>query len=877
MKTKEKFRSIMSKVIIILATIIIFNFTKVFASSELKTIEKSAEFEKWENLTEEERKTAIQPAYSDLSIEDSLKKSTYNELRSVGDSQLENRFFLSNNILKNQQKTGLCWAFSFTSSLESTISKKYNKTSLEYSPIYTDYVVSRNFRKLIGAGGNSSIAIASAISGYGSAYETDMPFSNYYNEENNPKESYYLSYDNVDLSNLEAKVKINETTRFASIYKEYETDNSVTYKDSSNFIGAETYTEEEVNAIRTQIKKHIKENGAVMGYTYTGNINNDYNLETNAFYSESIMSPDHAITIVGWDDNYSKENFASGNQPANDGAYIVLNSWGDEFGDSGYYYISYDDAYIEQEIQGIDDIQEYTEEEKEYDNLYQYDELGQSISYYFLNDKGTNYLSEGYLANVFTRESNDKYEYITEVGIYVPITEGIEIYVDYINSDIKDYELVASYTGTNALEPGYHSLKLASPLKIEGDSFAVIVKYINANGAEYSVECNYNSSGISEKENYYSTATANEGESYISNDGNTWTDINGYQIQGQGITYKDTNACIKAFTILSDTLIEIPVTGVKLNNNTISIEEGSSATLVETVEPSYATNKNVIWSSSDEEVATVKGGVVTANKVGEAVITVTTVDGTKTANCKVTVTQKEPETVSVQSVSLNITEISLSVGKTERLIETIQPDTATNKNVTWSSSNDDVATVSGGVVTAKGVGEATITVTTEDGAKTATCKITITEGQTNIIPVEKITLDKTEKTIQVGDITNLIVSFTPSNATNKNIKWESSDTNVATITKTGIITAVSEGKTTIKAISGDGNKEATCELTVVKKTNTDDDIYKGTTSSKSDDTTVAKKEFPDAGIKITFIVILLVTMIFVVIKFVKYRDLKDIK
>lgn len=229
----------------IIATIILFS-GNVLADEESKDLGKSAEFEKWENLSDEERKTAIQPSYNDLTIEDSLKRSTYNQLKSLGDSALADRYVLNNIIVKNQQQTNLCWAFSFTSSLESTISKKYNKTSFEYSPLYTDYVVSRNFEKVIGDGANSDISLASAISGNGAAYETDMPFETYYNEQSNSEDTYYLSYNSVDLSTIQPKVKINDTVKFANIYKSYSTDENgtvtVTYKDSSSIIGANKYT-----------------------------------------------------------------------------------------------------------------------------------------------------------------------------------------------------------------------------------------------------------------------------------------------------------------------------------------------------------------------------------------------------------------------------------------------------------------------------------------------------------------------------------------------------------------------------------------------------------------------------------------------------------
>ena len=121
-------------------------------------------------------------------------------------------------------------------------------------------------------------------------------------------------------------------------------------------------------------------------------------------------------------------------------------------------------------------------------------------------------------------------------------------------------------------------------------------------------------------------------------------------------------------------------------------------------------------------------GVVTAKSAGTATITVKTADGSKTATCKVTV--KNP-TVSVTGVSLNKTSTTIETGKSETLTATVTPSNATNKSVTWSSSNTNVATVSNGVVTAKSVGTATITVKTADGSKTATCTITVPEITTD--------------------------------------------------------------------------------------------------------------------------------------------------
>jgi len=166
----------------------------------------------------------------------------------------------------------------------------------------------------------------------------------------------------------------------------------------------------------------------------------------------------------------------------------------------------------------------------------------------------------------------------------------------------------------------------------------------------------------------------------------------------------------------------VAVTGITLNKTTLILEFDASETLYAEVAPQNATNKAVVWSSSNGAVATVDNtGKVTAVAKGVTTVTVRTGDGGKTATCEVTVTAK-----SVTGVTLNKTTLSLVTGDSETLIATITPADAENKNVTWSSSNEAVATVDNtGKVMAVGAGVTTITVTTDDGGKTATCEVTV--------------------------------------------------------------------------------------------------------------------------------------------------------
>jgi uncharacterized repeat protein (TIGR02543 family) len=164
------------------------------------------------------------------------------------------------------------------------------------------------------------------------------------------------------------------------------------------------------------------------------------------------------------------------------------------------------------------------------------------------------------------------------------------------------------------------------------------------------------------------------------------------------------------------------VTGVTLNKDSATLTAGETETLTATVAPDNATNKAVIWSTSDSAVAAVSGGIVTAVAAGTADITVTTADGNFTATCTVTVSAA---TIPVTSVTLNKSDIYLTVGAQETLTATVLPDNATNQAVTWSTSDSAVATVSGGAVTGVSAGTAVITVKTADGGKTASCTVNV--------------------------------------------------------------------------------------------------------------------------------------------------------
>ncbi len=261
----------------------------------------------------------------------------------------------------------------------------------------------------------------------------------------------------------------------------------------------------------------------------------------------------------------------------------------------------------------------------------------------------------------------------------------------------------------------------------------------------------------------------------------------------------------------------VHVTGVTLNKTAVTKKVGQTEQLTATVAPANATNKAVTWSSSNAAVATVgANGKVTAKKAGTAKITVTTEDGNKTANCTVTV---KANVVHVMGVKLNKTTITKNVGETELLKATVFPSNATNQAITWKSSDNAVATVNAnGKVTAVAEGTATITVTTEDGNKTAICTVKVEQIHVTSVKVR----GSSEIEVKIGTSVQFEAIILPNNATNQNVSWEVTDTYIGSITANGKFTAKNIGTTNVVVTTEDGGKTATVEVKVVSKSGSGD-------------------------------------------------------
>ena len=267
----------------------------------------------------------------------------------------------------------------------------------------------------------------------------------------------------------------------------------------------------------------------------------------------------------------------------------------------------------------------------------------------------------------------------------------------------------------------------------------------------------------------------------------------------------------------------------------------------------------ITWSNSGnlpagltlDENTGVISGTPTADGTFNFTVKATNTGGSDSKSLSITIGAQT--NVPVTGVSLNTSTLNLIEGGTGTLIATVLPDNATNKKVTWSSNAPGVATVdSSGKVTAVAPGTATITVTTEDGNKTATCAVTVTAAT---VPVTGVTLSQTQASLYCNRTPNtlaLTARVAPDNATNKAVNWTSSDSAVATVDQNGVVTAVAPGTAVITATAADGRgASASCTVTVSSYLPPANPNYRITVEATQGGTVTADPTAAKAGATVT--------------------------
>lgn len=250
------------------------------------------------------------------------------------------------------------------------------------------------------------------------------------------------------------------------------------------------------------------------------------------------------------------------------------------------------------------------------------------------------------------------------------------------------------------------------------------------------------------------------------------------------------------------------VAGVKLDRHEALVELDGVILLKATLEPENVYNDTVYWSSSNPGVAVVGNGVVTGMSIGEADITVTTAEGGFTDVCHVSVVSM------VKEVQLAPGKTKINIGESTTIAATVLPAKATDKTVSWSSSDNSIATVDAdGKVTGVGKGIVTITATANQNGVSGSCEIEVYS------PVTGVNINKTELSLYVGDRETLTAQVVPADANVQGVTWSSSSASIAKVNAaTGEVTAVKAGTATITAKSKEGNFTATCTVTVVQGT-----------------------------------------------------------
>ena len=274
------------------------------------------------------------------------------------------------------------------------------------------------------------------------------------------------------------------------------------------------------------------------------------------------------------------------------------------------------------------------------------------------------------------------------------------------------------------------------------------------------------------------------------------------------ITVKSESGLTSEITVTSEQIIlvedepYVAVSQIVINDNEITVQSGKSYTIKTNVLPQNATNKSLIWETDDTRIATVTDdGIVTGRTAGTTTLTAYS-ENNKYAKIKVTV--KSPA-VSLSDIELNPSSISLELNDTYQLKTTFIPSNALITDVKYTSANSSIVKVSNtGLITA--VGKGTTVVSVSSNGKTSSATVTVV-SKSSVIKSYSISINQNNLNLKVGQTSSLTVTINPSNTTNKNYIWTSSNTNVATVSNKGVIKAVSKGNATITVATIDGKKD----------------------------------------------------------------------
>lgn len=388
--------------------------------------------------------------------------------------------------VRNQEPYNNCWAFAAIGSLESVYLKKTG-TALDLSEMHLSYYAFMDTVGFTAAtadvlqhGGFDNMSVATMARRIGPVLESDAPYSV---RPSGSSSSYPNRLHLQHAYHMNLQIYANQEQPGADIRKEL-----------------------------------IMSHGAISVGMYASNYA-AYNPSTAAWCNLTKETPDHSVLVVGWDDDYSRENFNPNYRPGSNGAWLVKNSWGADWGRDGYFWISYSDAAL------LDGVVYIPEETGNYRNIYSYDELGWCNSAGFGSDTA-------YMANIFTARSSETLRAVSFYTTSANANYEISVYTGVTNAnDPRSGTLALTQSGSQAIA-GYHTIPLDQQVGLaSGGRFSVVVR-MTTPGYRYPLALEDVVGGYSER------VVVHRGESFGSNDGVNWFD-----------TYDDkSNVCLKAFT-----------------------------------------------------------------------------------------------------------------------------------------------------------------------------------------------------------------------------------------------------------------------------------------------------------------------------------------
>lgn len=444
--------------IILMVSVLFLAASVSYTTTENIEIQENQEYgkayEEWLKLPEEEKEKTLTPRLYDIDFNSMELKA--------GEEQLEERYNLAEIIdieVGSQGSYGLCWAFAATKAMETNLAITTGEY-YDFSEMYLGIMLNE-YRK---QNGNYDDSIQKGSNFYeikelyesgltsGPVLESEIPYNNSDENMENAKNAHVIK-------------KVKDYIQFPTIYKD-------------------TETEENIEIFRKEVKNHIKNYGAIYASIKIASTEEDFNeedlkeyfnSETNALYYNGEELSDHSIAIVGWDDNYSKDNFAEGNKPEKDGAYIALNSWGNQWGNNGYFYISYEDVLVEQNMNGfiefVDSNETIIKEIKNTNSTYEMKKVNEIKQEYEGEENNTLYI-----LNYMNIDKNIRNMY--QLDFWACEGANVEIYI--AEYDENYLPILGKLLAKNEnCEYGLNTVKFEEDIDLTGnlDNISFIIKY----------------------------------------------------------------------------------------------------------------------------------------------------------------------------------------------------------------------------------------------------------------------------------------------------------------------------------------------------------------------------------------------------------------